>query len=66
VVESPRIPLKRTSMTQDASLTSPRLMAWLVAVPLALSSWSVRAEEISSVYTPLDLAQGKDVKDYGG
>ena len=59
-------------MTQDAPLTSLTLPFWalLAAAALGLSSSAACAEEISSVYTPLDFAKCKDatpedMKDYG-
>jgi hypothetical protein len=49
-------------MTQDAPLTSLTLPFWslLAAAALGLSSSAACAEEISSVYTPLDFAKCKD------
>lgn len=57
-------------MTQNASLTSPRLSILLLALALALFPGPASAAEIESVYTKLDLKQCKDVtpediKDYG-
>lgn len=59
-------------MTQDAPLTSLTLPFWLLlaAAALGLSSSAACAEEISSVYTPLDFAKCKDatpddMKEYG-
>ena len=57
-------------MTQNASLTSPRLSILLLALALALFPGPASAAEIESVYTKLDLKQCKDVTpeditDYG-
>lgn len=57
-------------MTQNASLTSPRLSILLLALAFALFPGRASAAEIESVYTKLDLKQCKDVtpediKDYG-
>jgi hypothetical protein len=58
-------------MTQAASLTSPTfLLSSVLAASLGLAASPARAEEISSVYTSLDLKHCKDVtpkdiEDYG-
>jgi hypothetical protein len=61
-------------MTQDASFTSPhpRWLSFLLLglLAAALMPLSARGEAISSLYTPLDLAQCKDatpeeIKEYG-
>ena len=59
-------------MTQDAPLTSPTFARWciLAIAALAFSAVEARGEEISSVYTSLDLerckdATPKDMEDFG-
>jgi hypothetical protein len=57
-------------MTQNASLTSPRLSILALALAFALFPGRAPAAEIESVYTKLDLKQCKDgtpedIRDYG-